>query len=78
MYLRDPLATVVRPVLSLVRWEKLVLDPGESREVRFVLGREDFELLDAEMRAVVEPGVIRLLVGRSSRDARLRGEVVLR
>jgi beta-glucosidase len=78
LYLRDLLATVARPVLSLTRWEKVRLEPGESRVVRFVLGPEDLSMLDAGMHAVVEPGVFRILVGRSSRDARLRAEFVVR
>jgi beta-glucosidase len=57
----------------LMRWEKLALAPGESREVRFVLQATDLTLLDAAMRPRVEPGTFSLMVGSSSRHARLRG-----
>jgi beta-glucosidase len=73
LYVRDQLASVAQPVQSLMRWEKLALAPGESREVRFVLQATDLTLLDAAMRPRVEPGTFSLMVGSSSRHARLRG-----
>jgi beta-glucosidase len=78
LYLRDQLASVAQPVLSLVRWQKLDLAPGESREVRFVLGREDLLMLDAAMLPVVEPGTFSVMVGSSSRRVRLRADFAVR
>ena len=45
--------------------------------MRFTLHREDLELLDANMRRVLEPGVFRMMVGASSKDIRLRGDLVI-
>lgn len=78
LYLKDILATVAQPVQSLVRWQKLELAAGEAREVRFVLDRADLTMLDAARRPVVEPGAWSVMVGSSSRFARLRGEFVVR
>jgi beta-glucosidase len=78
LYLRDVLATVARPVLMLAGFQRLRLEPGEAREISFPLGPEHLRLLDRDMRWVVEPGVFRVSVGASSKDIRLRGELMVR
>ncbi|HJQ22006.1 MAG TPA: glycoside hydrolase family 3 N-terminal domain-containing protein [Gemmatimonadaceae bacterium] len=77
LYLHDVLATVSRPVEELKRFARVHLAPGEDRELRFTLRREDLEFLNENMQRVLEPGVFRVLVGASSRDIRLRGELVV-
>jgi beta-glucosidase len=78
LYLRDVLASVARPVLELRGFERLRLGPGEEREVAFRLGPEELRMLDRDRRWIVEPGAFRILVGASSKDIRLRGELVVR
>jgi beta-glucosidase len=75
LYVRDVLASVARPVLELKGFQKIRLDPGASTTVEFALRTQDLAMLDSEMRWVVEPGEFRILVGRSSKDIRLRGHV---
>jgi beta-glucosidase len=53
------------------------LEPGEEREVTLYLKGDDLRMLDAQMRWVTEPGVYRILVGASSKDIRLRGELTV-
>jgi beta-glucosidase len=78
LYIRDVLASVARPVVQLAGFQRVHLEPGEEREVRFALGREQLQMLDRDMRWIVEPGAFRVMVGASSRDIRLRGELVVR
>jgi beta-glucosidase len=78
LYVRDLLASVARPVMQLAAFRRVRLAPGEEREVAFTLGREALRMLDRDMRWVVEPGTFRVLVGGSSRDIRLRGDLVVR
>ncbi len=78
LYLRDLLASVARPVLELKGFQRIHLEPGESREVRFQLGPEALRMLDADRHWVVEPGEFLVLVGASSRDLRLRGTLTVR
>jgi beta-glucosidase len=54
------------------------LEPGEEREVTFELGPAHLWMLDENMNRVVEPGAFRVLVGSSSKDMRLRGELIVR
>ena len=78
LYIRDVLASVSRPVMQLAGFQRVHLEPGEAREVSFTLGRDQLQMLDKEMRWIVEPGTFRVMVGASSKDIRLRGELVVR
>ena len=78
LYIRDVLATVARPVIELKGFQRVRLEPNQSREVAFRLGPEHLRLLDREMKWIVEPGSFRLMIGASSKDIRLRGELVVR
>lgn len=78
LYLRDVLASVARPVQELKGFTRVHLAPGEEREVAFAITPDDLRMLDSGMRWVVEPGTFRVMVGSSSRDIRLRGELVVR
>ena len=77
LYIRDVLASVARPVEQLAGFQRVHLQPGEAQDVRFVLGREQLQMLDRDMRWIVEPGAFRVMVGASSKDIRLRGELVV-
>jgi beta-glucosidase len=78
LYVRDKLASVVRPVLELKGFRKVALAAGESAKVTFELGPEELSMLDAAMRRVVEPGEFEVRIGRSSRDIRLEGLLAVR
>jgi beta-glucosidase len=78
LYVRDVLASVARPVMQLAGFQRLHLAPGEEREVVFGLTRAQLRMLDRSLRWVVEPGTFRVMVGASSKDIRLRGELVVR
>jgi len=73
LYVRDLVASVVRPILELKGFRRLSLRPGEIREVVFELSRDQLSMLNAEMENIVEPGDFKIMIGRSSRDIRLRG-----
>jgi beta-glucosidase len=73
LYLRDRIASVVRPVIELKGFRKVRLEAGGTATVAFDLGPAELAMLDAEMKEVVEPGEFEVLVGRSSRDLRLKG-----
>ena len=77
LYIRDVLASVARPVMELKGFERVLLAPGQSARVTFHLGRDELRMLGRDMRWVVEPGAFRVMVGSSSKDIRLRGELVV-
>jgi beta-glucosidase len=73
LYIRDVLASVARPVQELRGFERIALEAGEARRVTIPLPASSLWMRDASGRRVVEPGTVRIMVGGSSRDIRLRG-----
>ena len=55
-------------------YEKISLEPGETKTVKLKLTPEELSLFDRDMNVVVEPGIFEVMVGSSSADIRLRGE----
>jgi beta-glucosidase len=68
LYIRDPVASMTRPVKELKGFQRVTLQPGEKRRVEFTLGNEHLGFWNRQMRYVVEPGEFRVMVGSSSAD----------
>jgi beta-glucosidase len=66
LYMRDPVASVSRPVLQLRGFRRVALQPGETRTVRFTLEADHFALWSQRGGWVIEPGAIELSVGGAS------------
>jgi beta-glucosidase len=66
LYVRDDAASVTRPLIELKRFQRVALQPGERRTVRFELTPEDLSLWNIEMRRVVEPGTFTISSGPNS------------
>ncbi|MFB4290368.1 glycoside hydrolase family 3 N-terminal domain-containing protein [Nonomuraea sp. ATR24] len=77
LYLRDVLAQVTRPVRQLTGFARVRLEPGGSAEVRFRVHADRTAFTGRDLRRVVEPGDLDVLVGTSSADLPLRGRVRL-
>lgn len=76
LYLRDPAASVTRPVRELKGFEKVRLAPGERRRVGFSLTAADLAFHGRTGRLVTEPGQFHAWIGGSS-EAELRIDFVL-
>jgi beta-glucosidase len=68
LYIRDLVGSVTRPVKELRGFDKVDLDPGETKNVSFILTSEDLAMYDVDMNWVVEPGAFKVFVGRNSED----------
>lgn len=73
LYVQDPVASLTRPVQQLAGFARVSLEPGQTAQVQFNLPVNQLAFLDSQMRWVVEPGDIRVMIGSSSADLRLRG-----
>ncbi|GAB3024347.1 glycoside hydrolase family 3 N-terminal domain-containing protein [Bowmanella dokdonensis] len=74
LYVRDPQASISRPVKQLKGFKRVPIKAGEKVRVSFSLPVNLLAFYDAQMRYVVEPGQIQLMIGSSSADIRLKGE----
>ena len=64
--------------MELKGFQRIRLEPGQSRDVSFTLDQVQLRMLDRNMTWVVEPGVFRVMIGASSKDIRLRGELTVK
>jgi beta-glucosidase len=72
LYLHDELASVARPVKELKGFQRVSLEPGEEKELTFLITPDLLTMLDIHLKEVIEPGKFRLMIGSSSTDIRLR------
>ena len=76
LYVRDLVGSVTRPVRELKGFQRVRLQPGESREVSFGLGPDDLAFYGREMKRITEAGEFHAWIGGSS-AAELRTEFTL-
>lgn len=68
MYVRDDYASVGRYLKMLKGFERITLKPGETKNVTFKLGFDELNVLNQDMKKVVEPGTFTISVGSSSSE----------
>ena len=78
LYINDVVSSVTTYTKVLRGFERIRLEPGESRTVSFTLTPQDLGLWDADMHFTVEPGRFDVMVGASSADIRLQGSFQIR
>ena len=78
LYVSDVESTVIRPVKELKGFDKVELQPGETRTVSFTLDKRAFAYWNTQIHDWhVESGEFRILVGKSSRDIQLEASVTV-
>ncbi len=70
LYVRDLVGSVTRPVKELKGFQKIMLQPGESKTVTFTLSANDLSFYKRDMSWGTEPGKFHVFVGGNSRDAK--------
>ena len=72
MYVRDDYASVGRYLKMLKGFERVSLKPGETKTVSFKLGFDELNILNQDMKKVVEPGTFTISIGNSSEEKQLQ------
>jgi beta-glucosidase len=73
LYTCDEYSCIPRPVKELKGFVRLNLQPGETRRITFHLPVNQLAFYDEEMKLVVEPGTVKVMLGSSSADTRCEG-----
>ena len=77
LYIRDVLSSITTYEKNLAGFQRIHLEPGEAQELSFTIDHKHLELLDTDMKWVVEPGDFVLMAGASSEDIRLNGTLTV-
>ncbi len=73
LYVRDPVASVARPVLELRGFKRVELGAGQRKRITFSLTPEQFAFWGPKGQWLVEAGRIDFWIGASSGDLRANG-----
>jgi beta-glucosidase len=77
LYVRDEEASVTRPVKELRGFRRVHLAAGERRRVSFRLAAEQLAFTGLDGQLVLEPGLVRVMVGTSSADLPCQADLEL-
>ena len=78
LYIHQSVASLVRPLKELGAWQRISLAPGEKKQVSLTLQPDQFAIWNMKMKRVIEKGKFELMVGSSSEDIKLKGEITER
>ena len=79
VYVRDVEASVKVPIRQLKRFQRITLDPNESKTVSFNLPASELSFYDVESNDfIVEPGEFEIQIGGSSEDIQLQKSIFVK
>jgi len=77
VYVRDEIASMVRPVQELAGFRRVAIPAGSATTVHFAMRTDQFAFLDVDMQWLVEAGTMTVNVGASSSDIRATGSFTI-
>lgn len=72
LYLTDLYGSVSRPNKQLKGFQKVLLNPGETKTVSFKLNKDHFSFIGQDNKRIVEPGEFKLAVQNLTQTFRLK------
>ncbi len=66
VYIHDSYSSTVKPIKELAGFEKVFLQPGESKEITINIGYKQLRTLDAQYNWAVEPGEFTVMLGNNA------------
>jgi beta-glucosidase len=77
LYIQDLVASIVRPLKELKGFQKIMLNPGESKLIHFTIERNMLSFYNEDLQWTAEPGDFKLMIGAASDDIKLQTEIKL-
>lgn len=77
LYVQDVVGDVTRPVRELKNFERVYLQPGESKTVSFILHTDELAFHNQAMQLVTEPGEFKLWIAADA-ESGLEGSFVVK
>jgi beta-glucosidase len=74
LYVNDVQSEITRPVKELKGFKRIMLEPGQKKTIIFTISATQLGFYNRDMKYVVEPGKIKVMMGSSSEDIRQTGE----
>jgi len=71
LYIRDVVGSVTRPVKELKGFQKISLQPGETKTVTFSITPADLKFYNYDLKYDWEPGEFHVMIGPNSRDVKM-------
>lgn len=68
LYINQRGTSVARPIRELKGFQRVALQPGESKKVSFALGHDELAFWNVDMKSVVEPAALKVWVAGNSVD----------
>lgn len=72
LYIRDLVGSVVRPVKELKHFQKIMLQPGETKELNFVVSTNDLSFYNSQLQHTWEAGEFDIMIGGNSREVQTK------
>jgi beta-glucosidase len=76
-YLRQMVAQPLRPIKELKGFEKVMLQPNETRTITFTIDSEKLAFYNEQLERITQPGEFNLMIGSASDDIRLQDSFTL-
>ena len=70
LYISDPVASVSRAVKELKGFQKISLNPGETKELEFKVTTDDLKFFNSDLKYDWEPGEFVVQIGTNSQEVK--------
>ena len=70
LYIQDPAASISRPVKELKNFKKVLLQPGEKKDINIEITTNDLKFYNSDLKYDWEPGDFVIYIGSNSRDVK--------